>query len=448
MGLGGLFGAGMLIARMKRNQWLSRGELESIQGERLRRLVEYARRNVPYYRKAFAGLPPVRSLEDLQSLPITGKESVKLDADSFISGKNGAARDPGHLNRMNRMYTSGSGGVPLGLYFDRRDGAYGAALRYHTLTECGFGPADTLANMTHTSFQRFPLQDFIYRIRNIPPGRSEEEILRDFASSPGASRPSMLFAYPSTLSIMAGQNAQRKQPLRIPRAVSCSERLSPAARRLIGSSFGCQVRDYYGASESWSLAWECGHGSLHVNSDSVIVEVVGRDGKPARPGERGEILVTSLWRYSMPFIRYRIGDTASPGGSCACGRGLHVLQSLDGRSADVVVLPSGRPISWSLVQSPLCSMEGIMRFQCIQESEHRLRFLVIPMPGSDSIADSVRRAVEGALPERMEISVERVGSIPRLPSGKMPDFVSRMPGLPRKRNPASETLPPKRTGNI
>jgi phenylacetate-CoA ligase len=67
------------------------------------------------------------------------------------------------------------------------------------------------------------------------------------------------------------------------------------------------------------MAWECRHsGDLHTCDDGVLIEVLV-DGRPAEPGERGEVVVTNLHAYAMPFIRYRIGDVATREAPCGCG---------------------------------------------------------------------------------------------------------------------------------
>jgi phenylacetate-CoA ligase len=414
MGLKNMLDAGLIITGMKRNQWKSRYELESIQEDKLRKVCSNARENVPHFSKMFESVD-VRCLEDLKDAPIMEKEDVKRDPAPYLH--RGCRTES-----LQRMRTGGSTGIPMTIYINSPEGIYGAALRYHVLSECGFGPSDHMAVLTHSKFVTTQLQRFIYRISAFPPSERPEKAF----SMLKAMRPSMLFTYPSVLAILAGINRDSGNPLRFPKAVSCSEMLSDKTRRLVSGSFGCQVRNYYGSYESWAMAWECGHGNMHVNSDSVIIEVVGKDGHPVREGESGEVLITSLWRNSMPFIRYRIGDVASLGGKCRCGRGLHVISSLEGRKADVIILPSGKTFSWTSIHVLITELSGILRFQCIQESRGKLHFLVIPENGAPCNADEIIRLFDSKLPEHMYVDVECVRDIPRTASGKMPEFVSRI----------------------
>lgn len=409
--------AASLFAMLKRNQWKGREGLESMQEERLRRLVDHAKERVPFYKKALSGIG-VRSLDDLRSLPVLEKSDVAGHAESLL-------RTDVPKHSMGLMHTSGSTGTPLRLYFDSSDSLYGSALRFHTITECGFRMENRLANLSATEFPPSPFQRLIYRISTLSPLEPEERLLGRIREC-GADA---LFAFPSTLALLSESNSRIERPLKMRLAISCSEHLSQSARKLFSGSFGCSVRNYYGSSESWSLGFECEKGSMHLNSDSVIMEIVDDEGNPQKAGKPGHVLITSLWRYSMPFIRYRIGDIASLGRSCPCGRGLHVISSLEGRHADFITLGSGRRVPWAFVQIPLSEIPWLVRFQCVQESVGRLRLLALVKSGSGKAGkngeDELKRAVSEALPEPVETDIEFVDSIPRDRSGKMRDFISK-----------------------
>ena len=98
---------------------------------------------------------------------------------------------------------------------------------------------------------------------------------------------------------------------------------TPAMRARLGRTFAAPVYETYGSHECPLIAAECPwSGTLHACEDAVLVEVL-RDGRPVEPGEQGEVVVTNLHAYAMPFIRYRIGDLATRAPSCACGLAVH-----------------------------------------------------------------------------------------------------------------------------
>ncbi len=98
----------------------------------------------------------------------------------------------------------------------------------------------------------------------------------------------------------------------------------------------------YSAKEVCTIALQCPeHGNLHVQSESLLVEILDEDGAACGPAEVGRVVVSDLHNFAMPLIFYEIGDYAEPGEPCACGRGLSVLRRVLGRSRNRVRLPSG-----------------------------------------------------------------------------------------------------------
>jgi len=389
-----------------------------MQEDGLRRLAAHASERVPFYKKRFqdAGLGSIRSPEDLSSLPITSKEDVRRHADAMISA--GQPKD-----ELYRFSTTGTTGEPTVHYLSHRDAINGSALRQHTFMECGFAPGDLLVNMAFSRMPRFPAQPFLYRVKEIRPSDNLE---KNFINLKAAA-PAIVFAYPSVFSLMADMNLKSASPFRFPKAVAVSEMMRPGARKLISESFGCSIRNYYGSSECWAIAWECEQGSLHINSDSVIVEVVDDAGQPVTGGASGDLLITALWRYAMPFIRYRIGDRGALGPGCPCGRGLHTLKSLQGRTMDYIIMPSGKRFPWMFTETPFGQADAIVSYQIVQESQNSLHVKIIPnsktLPG---IEERVKAEVLSYLPEKMEVNVEIVDNIPCGKRGKRLDFISKL----------------------
>ena len=115
-------------------------------------------------------------------------------------------------------------------------------------------------------------------------------------------------------------------------------------RRTIEEVFQCPVTNRYGCEEVSLIACECQrHDGLHVNADGIYLEVLRPDGTPCPPGEPGMIVVTDLVNRAMPIIRYQVGDMGVLSDrQCPCGRGLPLLEKIEGRMADYVVTPARR----------------------------------------------------------------------------------------------------------
>ncbi|HSB46834.1 MAG TPA: hypothetical protein VLD37_02385 [Candidatus Bilamarchaeum sp.] len=396
------------MSGFKLNQWKSPEEIQKIQANKLARILSLAKNSVPHYRKSLAGIESVTP-DQLGRLPVLEKAEIAKNPQSLVN--------PGARN-LQAHPTSGSSGIPLKIVIGD-DGIYGLALRYHCLTESGLGPFDTLLHLLSFPLYRSFPQKFVYRFINISPFEDERKILDKMR---GAGR-GVYFGYPSTLTVLSELNNASGSPIALKKIIPSSETFSDSARKFAEKSFSCKSGNYYGANECWGIAFECDRGSLHVNSDSVIVEIVDEDGEPAGLGKSGSVLITSLWRTSMPFIRYRIGDIASFEAKCPCGRGTPVLSRIEGRSTSFIILPGGQKFLWPKIGLRLRHLEGILQFQGVQESPERLAIRLVPSGRpSAAVAEAVHGIVASALPG-MIVKVGWVEKIGREKSGKVRDFI-------------------------
>ncbi len=393
--------------QMKHNQWKSRAELEELQEQKLRKLLEYAKANVPHYRKKFEGIT-VRDVEALQQLPILVRSDVQNSGDALLSRKFDKSKLLPHP-------TTGSSGFPICPYYSLLEGHYGNALSLHQQTEAGFGPFDRLAYLRYVCIPERYTPRFLYKVKTLPLYMNETEALQKIK----ALKANVLRSYASILTLLAAANLE--VGLSFKKLFSASEYLSPKARKLIEKSFSAKVHDFYGANEVSWVAWECEEGNMHIHSDSVILEIVDEFGQPAK---EGALLITSLWRYSMPFIRYRIGDTASFGTSCKCGRGTHILKSLKGQDNDFFVLKSGRPWSPMFLESVLYTKKEIVLYQAHQEAPGELTLKIVSSGQLD--CDGTKKELQECLPEPTKIDIELVETLPKGRTGKIQSFISKL----------------------
>jgi aspartate 1-decarboxylase len=147
--------------------------------------------------------------------------------------------------------------------------------------------------------------------------------------------PALVAGPPAALESVA-RSIRNAGPVRRLRAVvSFGEPPGRGRREAIEEGFGVPLFDRYQMREFSAIAMECPeHRGLHIFADLVHVEVLREDGSPAAPGEAGEVVVTGLTGRYMPLIRYRTGDLAVRAGApCPCGRGLPLLERIEGRRA-------------------------------------------------------------------------------------------------------------------
>jgi phenylacetate-CoA ligase len=258
------------------------------------------------------------------------------------------------------------------------------------------------------------------------------------------SRPQVLTGSPSCLEILADGLVERATRIRPRLVVSRGEVLRVATRKHLQDVFSCRVVDYYNCDEVGNIAWQCPHDAavLHVNTDGCIVEVVA-DGERCPPGVPGRVVLTNLYNWTMPFIRYEIGDRAAllpeARKPCRCGHRGPSLTPIEGREGDYLWTTNGRRISPRSVDSlialaVLCedaSGNAVRRYQVVQEEDGCFHVRAIPRtrdlgPLAKRIESSLRR-----LDPELQVAVEFVEDLPTEPSGKFRAIYS-------KRRPPSE----------
>jgi phenylacetate-CoA ligase len=233
-------------------------------------------------------------------------------------------------------------------------------------------------------------------------------------------------AFPSVLAVIGDQMLRTGSELSTyPKAIIArGETLTAVRRATIEQAFRHPVVDHYACNEMAHVAQSCPAGSagLHVLGDRVIVSVVREDGRPAAPGEQGRVLLTDLENEVMPFINYEVGDLATVGAPCACGRGLPRLAAIDGRKSEMIRLPGGDRISAFTLEACLnaeCDVGLLREFQIVQTAPERVLLkLATTVRFTRGDAERLRRGFERLLGPDVTVEVAEVDDIPPEPSGK------------------------------
>jgi len=368
-----------------RHAHASRDEIVAYQSEHLRRLVSHAYRNVPYYRALFDrhGLAPhhVRTVADLALIPITTKRDLQqAPAETVVAH----GLDP---DRLLVRTTSGSSGEPLRIRHAWLEDRLAAVFRLRALRGLGLRVTDRRAGVgllrPHDSRdwdlpQRILRTLGIYRKAGVDCRSTSEEILRRLEEL----RPDVVVGFPGVICRIAQTIAGGRPTTLHPRFfISGGEVLTPLMRRQITEVFGVPVVEHYGTYELGSVAWQCvKRGGFHVSDDSLIVEVL-KDGRPARPGEVGEVVATRLHAFAMPFIRYRLGDLVTQGDTaCPCGAPFSTILTVQGRMLDYFPLANGRLFHpYELVMIILDhGTRWVGQYQLTQERRDRVVMRVVP----------------------------------------------------------------------
>jgi phenylacetate-CoA ligase len=375
----------------------SRAEIVSFRDRQLRKLVRHAYHTVPYYRALWDehGVHPdcIRGAADMPLLPTVTKTHFR---EAPEIERVAAGLDP---ELLIPAASSGSSGRP---FMIRRSWLEQNVLhlpRVRALRSYGIKGTDRALNILNPKHAHARDNKIIGRTLvalKLQTQQKRVSIHLDpeaIAAEVRAYRPAMLSGYPNMLARVSG--VLQREPVRPPSirvALTGAEALTPDLRRKIEARLGVPVRDQYGSNECNLMAWECSHGGpLHTSDDTVLVEVVGADGVPVAPGEIGEVVVTALHTFTMPLIRFRIGDVAEQGsGVCECGAPFGTIRGVQGRMLDMFPLPDGRVIHpyWLSESLIMDDPDWIENFQLTQERIDRVTMRIVPRaePTSERLA--------------------------------------------------------------
>jgi len=415
-----------MVRELMKNQWLTPSQIQAIQQKKLQKLLHHAYTHVPYYRRLFesVGVTPgdIQTVADLSVIPITTKATLRELPLDQITAQNF------DLNTCIKDRTSGSTGMPLNFFFTKDEMDIRALVEIRMLSSVGYKATDSTLVIiddrhlgTKYWFQRLgilrreydsilnPVEEQIERIQNM--------------------KPDIIWALTSNMALIASRMKTNNIPGVRPKAIYTSgEFLDHNRRKLIGSVFGVTPLDRYGSTECGGIAWECSaHMGYHINSDTVVVECMN-DGRHAQPGESGELIVTNLYSYAMPFIRYSVGDRGILSDKmCSCGRNLPLMQAIEGRSVDFIVLEDGTRISPYLVTCAIEDIPGIMRYQIIQESQKELTVNFIKSDGfSSETLNQIQTQCKGVVGDDVTIKPVVVESLAHDNSGKFRVVISKL----------------------
>jgi phenylacetate-CoA ligase len=450
--------------RLCRTQYDSPETIQTRQLQALHSIVRHAYETVPYYRERWkqAGIRiPNPNFEygfsDFQNLPILTKSDIRAHGRDLQSFSYDSAD-------LIHKKTSGSTGVSLEVLLDEESRQWKRAcvLRSDEWTGWRFG--EPVAKVWGNP--EFRARGWRGRLRNALLDRDfyldtlhmDESALADFTQLLLKKRPTLIFGHAHSVYLLAqylnkdelGRMKDDSGNMNRPpnSSFTTTHNYHPKGiittamvlhnwqRRTIEQVFGCPVFNRYGCEEVSLIACECEkHQGMHVNADNIFVEIMCPDEtgsltRPARPGESGSVIVTDLTNRAMPIIRYQVGDVAALSDKvCSCGRGLPLLERLEGREADYIVTPGGELISGiSLTENFALHVPGVVQFQIIQDSLQRLRFRIVRGPdfGPESL-DCLASLVAQHFGSDVEYRCEYLDHIPSEPSGKYRFCISRVP---------------------
>lgn len=388
---------------LKRNQWLKPEELLKKQTRMLRTMIKYAYENVEFHHRRFdrAGIKPddIKTVNDLSKLPIMKKDDLRGNSPARLVGKETRIDD------CIISSTSGTTSKPVTLAWDQKCFEYDSAHTLRSLMAIGVRPWSKLVNLSFLGSEPSRLaaspgvgakrgkRDLVfgplaplygYFTNKLFIQFSIEEIMRVIINR----KSPIIMGHPSWLVLLGEAMKKRGANDFRPKAIQTrGEILASGIREHIEDLFECQVYDLYGTNEIGTLGWECKERQgKHMNLDFHVIEFL-KDGEPVAQGERGEMVITSVFNHAMPLIRYRVNDVGvADDDLCPCGRGLPLMKKVEGRLEDFLHFSNGLHLSPLEVMSAYSSIPCLSRYQVIQKNE---RHIIIRLIGPEQATDSI-----------------------------------------------------------
>ena len=422
---------------LAKSEWWSRAELEAYQDERLRVVVKHAYDTVPFYRRRFddCRLKPadIRGRQDLAKIPLLTRDDIRANFDDLRS-RTVSTRS------MRTGHTSGTTGTPLTVGYDQDTVwmTYAAFDRHYRWAGCRIGrDGDRIAvargNVIVPLTQKKPpfwrenrrhhqllLSSFHLSKANLPA----------YFEALAAYQPSVLDGYPSTLYVLAKFLKGRGETFPLRAAVTSSETLYEFQREQIEESFQCRVFDYYALAERVVFSGECDlHQGHHLAMEYGLAEVVDPDGQPVARGSSGKLVGTTLHNSAMPLLRYATNDMTSLGlQTCACGRGLDVMDDVTTKAEDMLTLADGRLISPSVLTHPFKPLDCIEGSQIVQTAPGAVTVRIVPGAAyTTALSQHLITELKARLGEDVDVDVQMVERLETSPNGKFKWVISKVP---------------------
>lgn len=374
---------------------------KKLREKRLNELVEYARKNSPYYKALYQKVPASFRLEDLP--PVDKRTLMEnwndwvCDRDLTLSEVERFMQDQDNIGRkLNGKYlvftTSGSTGNPLVSVCDSTANnimggisACRSFARKEDLKAFFLRGGKSIGVFADEGFY-LGNSSIRSRLKSMPWKKKQLAVssalypISKIVQQLNQFQPAMVGGYPSNLELLIDEAKEGRLKISPVLIMTGGEYLSDSLRQRLADTFRCYVQTSYSCTEGGTVACECGQRHFHINDDWLIVEPVDANGNPVADGVQSDkILLTNLYNYTQPYIRYEVTDRVimhrEP---CSCGNPSPWLE-LEGRTDDVTSFTEdGKTIRIAplSVYATLKEVHELRRFQVLVYPENRIELRI------------------------------------------------------------------------
>lgn len=414
--------------------------LDEYVNKKLRYIVKYSYENVPFYN---------RLLKESKVDPSQIKNKSDLSKISFINKsilKNNPLKDLLSTEfvdtKLNVVKSGGSTGEPFSTYITDSEKERRLAVQLRAFLRTGQRFYNRWASLeAFTDYSKHRTSSFIFPQIHVPLMWDTERKIDALKSFD----PYVLDGLSSSIWTLARYVNENKVRGVSPKLVfGTGELISPVFRQEINKAFNADYFDHVSCTEVGRTAWECkAHIGYHMNIDTTITQFVDDEGEEVAPGERGEIVYTSLDNYAMPLLRYKIQDIGIPiDDECTCGVNLPMMKMIEGRHNSFIVLPNGLVISpWKFIESIKLYLltDEINQYKVIQQRHDLIEIQIVKTNSQvdeEKIRNWVIQNIKDSFRENeinlsdIELKIVFKDSIPIAPSGKLNVVTSNLKDIP------------------
>lgn len=407
-----------LARRLAKSQYWAEDQWHTYIDAKRKELVLHAFRESPFYAKLYgeAGFQAADVLQDgyFEQLPVLTKEHVRSCFDSICTN--------GKKAFLGRTSTGGSTGVPTTFGYDRRFPF--ESYSWRMLEWWGLHPWEDGAYVwrnPRVSWKARAMNQLLWwptqKLRFDASSMSEQDLL-DFITRFNALKPPLLQGYVGAIDEVARFILSQGMIMHAPRAIwLTSAPILPTQRHQIESAFNAPVYDQYGCCEAPNIAAQCSErGGLHVNAEWLSLEFVDDQCRPVTQETWGRTLLTKFDDLVFPLIRYEVGDMGRYlAKACTCGRTLPMIDSVKGRTTDIIRLPSGRVISGEYLTTIFdAEPDAVHGFRVIQHKDASLsvEYLTSDNPAIEQVVARVKATLEAKVNHEVPVCFRQVDAIP------------------------------------
>jgi phenylacetate-CoA ligase len=406
-------------------------DLVKFQERYLKNLIIHSYKNVPYYQKIFDETGIVKGekidLSKFNEIPILTKQILQKNQKELIS-KDYMSR------KWYYNFSGGSTGEPTKFIQDRTYNKwYTASNKYYYQDMLDIDEINVKKILLWGSPQDLFKGSIGFKSKVINWFTNTQILnsfkmtgidMKSYVETINKYKPDIIRGYAGSLYELAKFSEKNLLTIHQPKRLVCSaETLTNDMRAKIESIFKTKLFNFYGSRETATLAGECKHGLIHIFSFNNYLEILNQDNTPVIEGKAGRVIVTNLHNYSMPLIRYEIGDMAVEGPKkCTCGNFLPCVKEISGRLEEQFIKRDGSiVIGYFFVHllGVVLNKGYIKKFQVIQEDYDKIRILAVLDQGlPESEKNEIEQKIKVNMGPHCQISWDFVDKIPKAPSGK------------------------------